>query len=470
MTESKLIFLLKTFKKVEWRRFKEFLSSPYFNKRTDLIAFFGYIAAVAPDFSEKKLAKEHVFKKLYPKQIYDDKQMRYLMNYTLKAAEEFLGQQKMESLTLKDNYILEELVDRKLEKHSRRYFEKIAENQGNTQEKSSDFYYFKYRLADTANKHFNNQILRKDDVNLELAADNLDLFYLINKLKYSCEMLNRHKVFSTNYDLSFTNQIYKYLINLREAKEPLIDIYCQIYATLTLEDASANFETLKQLVANHDLVIPSIEKQHIYLYAINYCMRQVKYNVKRNYYANQTLDLYSEGIQQEFLFTNGYLSPWAFKNVVRMGFNLRKYDWTENFINEFYKKLAIEFQEDALHYNLADLAYRRKNYKEAQYHLLLVEYSDIFYSLGAKEILLKIYYENKEIESLLSLIASFSIYLRRSKKISNNIRETYLNFTMLLAQIVRATKYKIPKVIDNINNTELVTNRSWLLQICEELK
>ena len=104
-------------------------------------------------------------------------------------------------------------------------------------------------------------------------------------------MLNRQKVFSTNYDLSFTNQIYTYLINLKEEKEPLIDIYCQIYATLTLEDASTNFETLKQLVANHDLVIPSIEKQHIYHYAINYCMRQVKYNVNRNMHIHISISM-----------------------------------------------------------------------------------------------------------------------------------------------------------------------------------
>ncbi len=470
MTESKLVFLLKTFKKVEWRRFKEFLASPYFNKRTDLGTFFDYIAATAPDFSEKKLSKTVVFKKLYPNQAYDDKQMRYLMNYTLKAAEEFLGQQKVESLGLKDNYILEELVDRKLEKHSKRYFEKTANSQKNTKEKTIDYYYSNYQLADIANKHFINQGLRKDDANLKLALDNLDLFYFTKKIKYSCEVLNRQKIFSTSYDLDFMNIVYEYLSDERKIKEPLIAIYYQIYALLIKEDASENFEILKDLIQNYNEEISSIEKQHIYSYAINYCGRQMKYNKNSKYYVNQCLDLYLKGIQQEFLFENGYLSPWNFKNVVKLGFNLKKYDWTEKFIQDYHIKLAPEFQDDALHYNLADLAYRKENYQDAQYHLLLVEYSDLVYSLGAKTMLLKIYYENKEVESLLSLIASFSIYLRRNKKISNNFRETYLNFAMLLSQIVRATKDKIPKVINNINNTELVTNRSWLLQICEELK
>ncbi len=469
MTQSKLILLLKTFKKTEWRRFKEFLASPYFNKRTDLIAFFAYIAATLPDLPDKKLTKTVVFKKLYPSQPYDDKQMRYLMNYTLKAAEQFLGQQKLEYLSLKDNYILEELVDRKLEKHAKGYFEKIAKNQDSTQEKSINHYYTQYKLADTANKHFNNQVLRKDDPNLQLSSDNLDLFYLINKFKYSCEMLNRQKFFSTNYDLHFTNHIFDFLKKGSYINEPLITIYSQVYDMQLKENAAEEFEKLKDFIQSYNKVISDTEKQHIYFYAINYCSQQIRNNVNRNYYATECLNLYLDGIEQEFLFVNQFLSPWTFKNVIRLGLNLKRYDWTEQFIQKYYKKLAPEFQEDAMHYNLADLYYRKKNYKIAQNHLQLVEYSDVFYNLDAKEMLLKIYYENNETESLFSLIASFSIYLRRNKKISMNVRDTYLNFATLLHQIVRTTKSKIPTIINKINQTKLVANRSWLLQICQEL-
>lgn len=470
MIESKLIFLLKTFKKVEWRRFREFLASPYFNKRKDLIVFFNYLEATAPDFAAKKLQKEVVFKKLYPNKPYEDKQMRYLMNYTLKAAEQFLGHEKLGGIPLMDNYILEELVDRKLEKHAKTYFEKISNNQNNIQEKSINYYYAKYKLADIANRHFNNKVLRKDDENLKKASDNFDLFYLAKKLKYSCEMLSRQKVYSTNYDLRFTNDIHDFLEKNDSVEEPLIAIYSQIYAMQVKEDTAVRFEKLKELIYRYNEVIPTIEKRHIYLHAINYCSKQIKYNKRQNYYANECLNLYLDGINQEFMFVNQSLSPWTFKNVIRLGLNLKKYDWTEQFIQDYYKKLAKEFQEDALHYNLADLAYRRKNYKEAQYHLLLIEYSDAVYSLGAKEMLLKIYYENNEIESLFSLIASFSIYLRRNKKISNSFREPYLNFTTLLHQILKAKRSKIPSIIEKINNTELVTNRSWLLQICKNIK
>ena len=44
---------------------------------------------------------------------------------------------------------------------------------------------------------------------------------------------------------------------------------------------------------------------------------------------------------------------------------MKKYEFTENFIQENHKKLAVEFQEDALHFNLADLFYRKKEYNKA---------------------------------------------------------------------------------------------------------
>ncbi len=469
MIESKLILLLKTFKKGEWKRFKAFLASPYFNKRMDLVGFFNYLEKIKPEFSEKELKKEYIFQQLFPGKMYDDKQMRYLMNYTLKLAEQFLGQQKLERESLLDNAILEELVDRKLEKHSKNYFEKIAIRQEGIKEKSNIYYYNQYKLAHIANKHFGNRDLRQDDINLKLAANALDLFYYFNKLKYSCEMLNRQKVFSTSYDLSFTNLLYDYLEKIDGGNEPLIAIYFQIYATFIKKEASKNFQLLKQLINNHHQEISSIEKQHIYLYAINYCLRQMKQSKRGQYYASECLKLYLDGIQQEFLFINGYLSPWTFKNVVKLGFNLEKYNWTEQFIQDYYKKLSPEFQDDALHYNLADLYYRKKNYKEAQYHLLLVEYSDLFYSLDAKTMLLKIYFETEEEEALFSLLASFSIYLKRNKKISNNYRETYLNFTIFLHQISKSKKKNITAIKEKVKQTGLLINRSWLLRICDEL-
>ncbi len=470
MKDSKLIEILTILGKQEWRRLGEFLSSPFFNKRADLISLYAYLKKIAPDFVEKKLDKPTIFKVVYPKQLYDERQMSYLMNYMLKQVEQFLGQLKIEKeVPLMSNKTLEVLTEKKLEKHYRNHLTKASSALEKWRDTSSDYYYYAYQLADIANQHFNNQNLRQDDKHLQLAYDNLDQFYFYKKLKYSCEMANRQKEFSTNYHFSFTKELVEFLSKEGNRQAPLIEIYFQIYATLTKADASENLEQLKKLIQKYSSKIPFIEKQHIYLYAINYCLRQLKGD-KGKYYSQQSLDLYLEGIEKQFLLNDGFLSPWIFKNVVKLGFNLEKFDWTEGFIQQYHKKLEAVFQEDALHYNLADLNYRKKDYRHAQYHLLMVKFSDIFYTLGAKAMLIKIYYETEETEALFSLLASFSIYLKRNKKISNRVRTTYLNFTSLLNQLLRSKRQKPATVKEKIKNTPLLTDKRWLLQVCEELE
>ena len=468
MQNSKLIDLLNTFEKEDWRWFRKFLLSPYFNSREELVVFCDYLRNQAPEFKEKAIRKEKVFKKLYPGQIYNEKQISYAMNFLLGQAERFLAQREIETKPpLLNNYLLKSLTDRNLNKHYKYQYDKTQKTLEKWKIENIDYYAFEFQKSKVANSHFIAQKQRRYDEHLQNIIISLDELYGINKIKYSCEMLSRSKFLKSVY-ISPSEEEINGLIdkgNLRNT--PLVLIYLEIYRLLEKEDSEKNFERLKLYLEEYKNEIPKSEKSDIYFHGINYCIIQITNNNNPRYYAEQCLNFYLAGIEQKFLFNNGYLTPSTFKNVIKLGLNLKKYDFIEDFIQKNHKKLEEEFQEDALHFNLADINYRKKNYQEAQIHLLQVQYSDIFYSLGSKAMLLKIYYETNEGEALFALIASFSIYLRRSKKISKERREAYLNFTNVLGRIVRATKDKHPAIIEKINDTKRLYNRNWLLEICQ---
>jgi len=471
MKNSKLLALLKTFSAEDWRWFSKFIKSPYFNAREELVPFFDYLRKLAPDFKEKAIEKERVFEKLYPNKKMDEKLLGHLMNYLLKLAEQFLAQRKLEEQKPLFNYhLLKDLVDRQLNKHYNHYQQKSAKLVTDWKTIDKDYLLYHYKLADINNDHFMSLNLRKYDANLQEATDYLDQFYFLNKLKYSCGMLSRGGIFDGTYHSHFIDEVVAFLETTKLPLEPLVQIYFQIYKALKTGDGHT-FDVLRQHLSDFQKQVPNAEKGLIYSYAINFCVDKMRKNIKATYYTEQCLELYLEGIEDEFMLARGgYLSPWHFKNVVKLAVNLKRYDFTEDFIQKHYSKLEPEFQEDALHFNMADLHYRRENYQEAQQHLLQVQYSDIFYGLGARALLLKIYYETEEDEALVSLLASFSIYLRRNKKISAVHKETYLNYTSLLTQINKATKDKIPKIKDKINNTTRLINRNWLLQLCEDFR
>lgn len=468
MQNSKLIDLLKTFEKEDWRWFRKFLLSPYFNSREELVPFFDYLRKQAPDFNEKAIRKEKVFKKLYPKQKYDEKQISYAMNFLLGQAEKFLAQREIETKPpLINNYLLKSLVSRNLNKHYKYHYDKSLKTLEDWKKENIDYYYYEFQLSEIANTHFIAQKHRRYDESLQNVSDSLNRLYAIQKIKYSCEMLSRSKLLKDVYTPPNKEEINRFIDKGNLRKSPLALIFLEIFHLLSKDESEQNFEKLKSYLEEYNDIIPKAEKPDIYFHGINYCIVQITKNNKPRYYVQECLNLYLAGIEQEFLLNNGFLTPSTFKNVVKLGLNLKKYDFTEDFIQKKHKKLEEKYQEDALHFNLADINYRRKNYKEAQIHLIQVEFSDIYYALDAKTMLLKIYYEINEGEALFALIASFSIYLRRNKKIAKDVREAYLNFTTILGRIVRAHKEKYPAIIEKINNTKYLYNRNWLLEICQ---
>jgi len=468
MQNSKLIDLLKTFDKEDWRWFRKFLLSPYFNNREELVVFCDYLRRHAPEFPAKAIRKEKVFKKIYPNQTYDEKQLSYAMNFLLGQAERFLAQREIEfQLPLISLSLQKSLVKRQLEKHYNHQYDKSKQLFEERRKENIDYYLFQYQKSEIANVHYNNKNLRNYDPNLQATSDELDQFYLINKLKHCCEMVSRSKLMNASYEPMMESEIINFLERNTTHKSPLISVYLEAYFILKKENAESNFENLKKLLVEYYDLIPTVEKAIIYQYGINYCIFQIGKNNNLRYYAEQSLKLYLDGIEQRILFNQGYLSPWHFKNVIKLGLNLKKYDFTEEFIQKHHKDLEEKYQEDALHFNLADIDYRKKNYQDAQMHLIQVQFSDLSYNLGAKAMLLKIYYEINEGEALFALIASFSIYLRRNKKLAKEVREAYLNFTNILGRIVRATKDKHPSIIEKINETKRLYNRNWLLEICQ---
>lgn len=468
MKKSKLIELLSAFKTGEIQDFAEFVASPYYNKNEDLIRFVQLLQTFHPDFPEEKIKKERVFKKMYPNTKFNKKQLAYLMNYLLKLGEQFLATQHYEQTSrLCSLHLLSEFSERKLEKHYQFLYKKTHKSLEEVQNtaKSRQSFFQQYQLADIALNHFISQGVRKFDPNLQYAADALDEFYFFHKLKYSCEMLNRQAILSHNYNLKFTKELQDYIQRLEEV-DPLIAIYYKIFMSLSNPEEENHFQELQTLIDKNVESIDESLKKEVYLYAINYCAQKIR--TGKNQYVAIMLDLYLEGIKNRSLFDGDYLSHWTYNNIVKLALRLKRYDFIEDFISDFTDKLAPQFRADAQHYNLAELYYHRHNYDQVLDNLNQLHFTDISYHLNSRIILIKTYYEIDAIEPLLSLLASFSIYLRRNKKISLSYQKTCLNFCNLLVQIMRRNPKKKEAIRESIRTSQPLAERAWLMRVWGE--
>ena len=99
----------------------------------------------------------------------------------------------------------------------------------------------------------------------------------------------------------------------------------------------------------------------------------------------------------------------------------------KNFVQKYKEHVAPEFRKNAFAYNMAAYYFGIEKYREALKLLQTVEFTDVFYHLGSKSLLLKAYYEMDNAESFYSLISAFRVYLRRNKKISQAQFSNHLN-------------------------------------------
>ncbi len=470
MKKSKLIDILSTFEKEDKKQFLDFIMSPFFNKKEELITFYKIIIKYYPEFPLHKVDRQYIYKKMYPNTDYNEKKLGYLMSYLSKLAEQYLAYQNYKSDDLMPEYhLISAFFERDLHKYFLQEHTKIQHSISQYEKKSSHYFLKNYLISEVALQYFNFQLQkkRKYDQSLQNVCDQLDLFYITTKLEYSCEMANRNQVLKADYQIHFTDTLQNEIESVHFTKEPLLQIYSYIFDMLQSEVTTEKIDLLRALIKKESKHFSNSETQKIYRYAINFCIQMLRKD--KFEFLEQAYELYLDGIQQQIFYENDHLSPWVYTNVIRSGVALKKYEEIKKFIYEYNSSLPESFRENALHYNLAEIFYATKEFDEAIDHLNKVKFSDIQIHLGSREILAKIYFETDEEEALLSLIASFSIFLKRNKNMSNNIKRPFLNFCDLLNQIMRRNPKKILNVRKKIEETNPVTSRSWLLSACDKV-
>ncbi len=463
MQNSKLIAAIRQLEPEAIPRFKDFVESPYFNKRPALGRLLDFLLQFAPDYEDERLQKTAAYAFVFPGEPYEDKPMRYHMSWLNQLLEQFWLHQRQEAEQARNySLLMEALSDRGLDKSYRQRERQLSRLLQKTKVRDAAYFRQRQGWADAREKHFQRKRLRQFNPDLQRASDALDRYYYLEKMKYACAMLDRQAILQGDYTVNITPEWLAYL----EAQDyfglPLLRLYVNIFKALSAEEEAHYFDSLLIELDSISASTSVGRLREIYFMAINYCARKIRQG--KALYVTQALSLYTKGIDRGVLMENGELSPWTFTNVVKLALRLKRYAWIEQFMEQKGALLPEAFRENALHYNYAELYYYTEQLSQAQVHLTKVAYTDLNYYLGARTQLAKIYYEQGEEEALLSLIAAFTIFLKRNREASGDIKQTFLNFCEILYQIVRHEGKKLEPLGQRIEDTRLLADRSWLMQ------
>lgn len=460
--KSKLLILIQSLTIEELKIIKLALDSPFFNYRKEEKVLFNYLVKYKNNTTNLKDLKKlysYVFKS-------DDlvlSKLRNVMSYLTKII------LRVMTIIELENENTEVALLRFLRKKDLSKFflqEYTASKQNVSGKLSSKLYYNKLQLH---TEYYTHSIIKRKamDIELQVLSEDLDLYYVTQKLKQACNIISYKNMFKTEHELELLDEVLALINRKKLSENPLIQILLNTYYCMLYPDKEKYFYELKESLIKHTQYIDINELKDVYILAINYCIKKI--NTGNNAYYNEIFLIYKSGLDNKIFEENGKISPYTFKNIVSIAIGIEEYNWLAVFLEEYENKILGEFAKDFYIYSLARYYFALKKYNEAMDLLQEVDIKETFTGLDTRILIIKVYYELKEFDLIDYTINNFKQQLQR-KNLQTYHQETYKNFIKWMQKIIKTQHYnklERKKITQSITKETTIAEKRWLLSILE---
>lgn len=480
MFKSTLTEILKTFSRQEIKEFSLFIQSPFFNTNQSVMKLYEQLSKLYPEFDAELTDKKIIFKKAFGKIDYNDSFMRMTVFRLTELAKEYLIFSNLQANSLfKNTILLDELNNRELDNLLNKSIADLDKKIRKEKAKDAETYYFKFKL-----EYYKNDIKSRDtkmitykdilDKDLILEQKYMNTNFFINSLKFFQYFLNQKNfVVSTEGYPDFISEILGYLKQTPEYLDaPELNLYYKLVLLLITKDEQYFFELYKILFEDYDEL--KINSKHNLITVLkNYAHLKIQHGSKE--YIEKAFEILKFSLEKDivtFSPSAKYMTETRFMNIAWSGLILKKFDFTEKFINKYIDKVEPEKRKYVYAYNFAKLEFERGNFSEALKRLSdSGQIKNIMYKAAMKQLYVMIYYELKWFVQAAELVDSYRHFIRTDKLLPEMYKSqcnTFVNYTGKLLTIINNPvnkSYELEKLIAELKST----NSNWLLRKAMEL-
>lgn len=412
------------------------------------------------------MQKSEFWQNLEGDETYDDVKFRKTCSDALQVVERYLSSESYFSNQLMEaSNRLKALSKKEFSPIYKSHFRRVKKLLERFPERGPEYYFYQYKVEQTAFEVRQNKLKRFTVTNLDDIINNLDCFYVLEKLKYYCEVLSRRSFIKHEYQKRLIDEILVLIKEGHFENVPLIKIYYQVILTYLHPTDNGHYYLLKVLLRESAQLLPLDILQEVYTAAINYSNRKI--NQGHNDFIIESFETYIELIDRELIFDENHLSHWTFKNVIVLGLRLGKYDWAAWFIDNYGQYIREEFRESAVRFSRAQLYFYQGKHEKVLGELHSIEYEDVSYNLGVKSMQLATYYEMNEWEAFYSLAESFKVFIHRKKNlIPEARRKSYGNLIKYIKRLQKILPYeevKLKKLLKQVtDSSEEISSVDWI--------
>jgi hypothetical protein len=491
----KLLNLISAFNNNELKQFKDFVSSPYFNKSRKVIKLCDYIIKQYPDFSAEKITEKNIHSELFPETHFNASTIRHLFTDLLKLCEKFLVQVNLSRRKFDVNdFLLEELSLRNQNDLLSDHLKQIEEFYSTEGFAGGDNFLNKFKIE---TERFNFEVSKRqansrkssDAVLKSITKRNKYLisFFVVeiikgidalNLLSHKFEFKNQNNLtshFLNAFDLS---KLILFLKNHPELSEFsfIFDTYYKLFMAFTNIDYEAFYYDYKESIRKHSSKFSRNELSYLNKKLIDYCILKGKTGRQTSNFEEELFNVYEYIIIRGYYITsnNTFLSTSLYRNILILALRQKKFSWADNFVKNFLKKIHPSFQKNIHNYSLAMICFEKSDFEKVLEHLNKIKLDNFDMKVDVKNMLVKVYYKLDYLEEVIYAIYSYKEFLRYNSDISYGRKKSHNNFLKFTKDLVKLKtipddtkcEYIRRRIIDT---SELVSKR-WLIECVEEIR
>lgn len=451
MFRSKLFSLLKSLNEQEFKRFGEFMNSPYYNKSIILKKLHSVYARFYPHFTGEKFTKEKIYSLLKPGEKFNESLLRNYNSDMLTLAEKFIAVQHNEGSVMHE-YIpmLNELNSRKLTSLFDPVYDKaLAGFKKNTNK--INYLAAKYNLSrelenyNSITKNFSEKALYEHE------ADTINYFLCVLLDNYAYGV-NQFDIKGKKYSYKYLNEFIKFAEKAIESADNISRVY--FYRLMLNYSGSEKYYYLLKLIAEN---IEEPENDFdTYICLINYIKKQK--DTSRIDTVKELYELRKTVIERYIMKGDNYLSANIFLSQVRSGLKLGEIENVLTFITSCKDLLPEAEKNNVYHYSMALFYFTSGSLKDALANLNLVTGNN-FEPLEVRNLFVRIYWMLDDMDNVESSIAAYKQYLSKNRKIGKDDILKHTKFCSIMEKLFRA-KYDGKQLSQN-SLAELDENKCY---------
>lgn len=477
LKNTKLIKLIRTFNAAEFKKFGDFVNSPYFNKNKNVIKLNNELKKYYPGFDSKDLTEEAIYRKVFGSGKFDYFKIKNIISDLYNLGLEFLKQQpNIYTSFAPDFNMLAELRARRLMGFHKKFVTQYENKFAGEKIKDGFHLYNEYLLV--TEKHLS--ILLEKPSSIELIHDEFNSFHdyvIINLLKLYSLMLHISKENRTSSKLKMFDEVYSYIEKNDLGNNPIINIY-KFIILLTVNRNIEYYYNLKEIYTDNFRNLSIEEAYYTHMYIFGFCMDRFNINADRKF-IKECYDLFCHAYHNDMVALGELLYP-DFINFIKVFMRYGDKELSEKFIAKYRDKLPADQQENCINFSNAYIAFYEGRFKEALALLTKVNFPLLIMKVQVKIMQIQLYYHLGYYEETREQVEYFRKSLAREENISPDYKSSILGFlklTTMLINIVQSTEkeakeFEMRSLVNEINGNQKnhFGIRFWLEDRLAEIK